>query len=175
MLCFILIIFSKMINDKTVYIWTDGSANNKTHDKGGYGIVAKYKDHTEQWSKGSYVETTSARMEIKAMIHALIVIRSEYNIVLHCDNQYVVNALAKGWVFNWENNNWKNRENTDLWKQFLEVYRTWDNPEQQISFHWVKGHNGDPMNELADHLAKKGASNDKTMFDLPQGTFAQKS
>lgn len=159
------------MNDKTVYVWTDGSANNKTHSKGGYGVIMKYNGHTRKYSKGSYLETTSARMEIKAMIDALDVIRPQYNIILHCDNQYVVNALAKGWVFNWEKNDWKKRENVDLWKQFIDLYRQRDSPQQQISFHWVKGHNGDPMNELADQLAKQGAANPQTIYDLPQGTF----
>ena len=164
-----------MLNDKTVFVWTDGSANNRTHENGGYGAVMKFNGYTQKIYKGSYLETTSARMEIKAMIHALECIRSDYNIILHSDNQYVVNALCKGWVFNWENQGWKNRDNADLWKQFLELYRRWDNPKEKISFHWVKGHNGDPMNELADQLAKKGAWFPVKKYDLPPGTFPKKT
>lgn len=163
-----------MISDKTVFVWTDGSANNKTHDRGGIGIVMKHKDKKVEISKGSFLETTSARMEIKAMIHALFIISKDYNVILHCDNEYVVNALKKGWVFNWEKQGWKNRDNADLWKEFLEVYRAWDKPREKITFHWVRGHNGDPMNELADQLAKAGAKNDQPLYDLPLGTFPKK-
>lgn len=162
------------MNDKTVYVWTDGSANNKTHDKGGYGVVMKFQGKTVAIYKGSYLETTSARMEIKGMIDALYRTRRDYNIILHCDNKYVVDALSKGWVFNWENQGWKNRDNADLWKLFLELYRQWDNPTEQITFHWVKGHNGDPMNELADQLAKEGANSPGKLYDLPKGTFPKK-
>jgi len=51
-------------------------------------------------------------------------------------------------VFNWEKKNFEKKKNPDLWKRFLAVYR-----QHEVTFHWVKGHAGNPLNEKVDELA----------------------
>jgi ribonuclease HI len=60
----------------------------------------------------------------------------------------VVDAVEKGWVFQWERKGFAKKKNPDLWKRFLLVYR-----RHTVRFHWVRGHNGHPQNELCDQLA----------------------
>ena len=40
--------------------------------------------------------------------------------------------------------------NVDLWQPFVELYLS---RQREITFEWVKGHSGDPMNDLVDRLA----------------------
>ena len=59
------------------------------------------------------------------------------------------------WISNWEKNNWKtadkkNVKNVDLWKKLKDLTKS-----KQIEWYWIKGHSGDPMNDLADKLAKE--------------------
>ena len=67
---------------------------------------------------------------------------------IYTDSKYVVDAVEKKWVFNWETKGFKGKKNSDLWKSFLKIY-----PTQKIKFFWVKGHNNHPQNERCDHLA----------------------
>ena len=67
---------------------------------------------------------------------------------IYTDSKYVVDAVEKKWVFNWEKKDFKGKKNSDLWKSFLGIY-----PTQKIKFFWIKGHNNHPQNERCDHLA----------------------
>jgi ribonuclease HI len=60
----------------------------------------------------------------------------------------VVDAVMKRWVFNWEKKGYKDKKNPDLWQRFLRVYR-----KHKVTFHWVKGHAGNPLNERVDAMA----------------------
>lgn len=64
------------------------------------------------------------------------------------DSKYVVDAVKKGWLFNWEKKRFAKAKNSDLWKRFLKIYR-----KHQVEMVWVKGHDGHEMNERADRLA----------------------
>jgi len=68
--------------------------------------------------------------------------------VVVSDSKYVVDAVEKGWVFQWERKGFAKKKNPDLWKRFLIIYR-----KHKVRFHWVRGHNGHPQNELCDQLA----------------------
>ena len=72
---------------------------------------------------------------------------------IYTDSNYVKDGINI-WINTWEKNNWKtadkkNVKNVDLWKKLRELTKF-----QKIEWHWVKGHSGDPMNDLADKLAK---------------------
>lgn len=142
-----------------IKIWTDGSACNYNHNKGGYGIVI-LNGELKTFCGGSYTNTTSARMEILALVRALRHCTPGDNVIVHIDNQYVVNTVAKGWIFKWKHS-LKERKNMDLWDQFLTQY---DRLNRKVKLKWVRGHNNDPMNELADQLAKRGAHK-KSIFN----------
>ena len=66
----------------------------------------------------------------------------------------------KKWVFGWEKKAFKGKKNADLWKRFLEVY-----PKNQVTFKWVRGHDGNVLNERCDTLAVEAATGSELIPD----------
>lgn len=107
-----------------------------------------YGEHRKELS-GGFRLTTNNRMELLAVITALEALnKSGMDVDVYSDSKYVVDAVQKRWVMNWEKKGYLNKKNPDLWKRFLLVYR-----QHKVEFHWVKGHAGNPYNELVDQLA----------------------
>lgn len=131
-----------------IYIYTDGSSRGNP-GPGGYGVIIKYQDSFKEISQG-YRQTTNNRMELLAVIVGLENLKSLYKdqITVFSDSKYVIDAIEKGWLKNWLKTDFKGKKNSDLWKRFWEVYKKY-----QVSFHWIKGHNGHPENERCDKLA----------------------
>lgn len=145
-----------------VQIWTDGSCDNSKKDRpgareGGYGIVMQCRGIRKEYSSDCFTNTTSSRMEMMAVIEALNRISTDekWLIEIFSDSQYVVNTFSE-WIWSWKRKGiLEQRANSDLLKKFLKVYRTFSG-RQRIKFHWVKGHAGTELNEIADNLANKG-------------------
>ena len=130
-----------------VTIYTDGGASGNP-GPGGYGALLMYGEHEREMSAGFRL-TTNNRMELLAVIVALEALkRPGMEVHIYSDSKYVVDAVEKGWVMGWERKNFKDKKNPDLWKRFLVVYR-----HHKVTFHWVKGHAGNPNNERVDALA----------------------
>tara|TARA_B110000503_G_scaffold140865_1_gene232872 strand:- start:7216 stop:7677 length:462 start_codon:yes stop_codon:yes gene_type:complete len=137
-----------------VQIYTDGGASGNP-GPGGFGALMMYGEHRKELS-GGFRLTTNNRMELLAVITALEALNKPgMEVDVFSDSKYVVDAVQKRWVMNWEKKGYLNKKNPDLWKRFLIVYR-----QHKVIFHWVKGHAGNPFNELVDQLAvsayKKG-------------------
>lgn len=142
-------------DDEIIYVYTDGSYKNKTNNGGGIGILLKWKHHEKKISHGQWINTTSARMEIRAILEALRLIKDKTKKVnVYSDNQYCVYAISKGWAEMWEQAGWVNRANSDLWKQVLIEVRLFK--QDHVKFNWVRGHNDHEENETCDKLASKG-------------------
>ena len=130
-----------------IKIYTDGSAKGNP-GKGGYGVVMLFQEHRKEVSEGFRL-TTNNRMELLSVIVALESLKTRNERVeIYSDSKYVVDAVEKGWVFNWEKKNYAKKKNPDLWKRFLKIY-----PKHNVKFVWVKGHAGNELNEVADRLA----------------------
>ena len=98
---------------------------------------------------GGFACTTNNRMELLAVIIGLETVKwKNADITVVSDSSYVVNAVKKGWVFNWEQKGFAKAKNPDLWIRFLRIYR-----QHRVQFHWIKGHAGHPENERCDALA----------------------
>lgn len=98
--------------------------------------------------------TTNNRMELMAVIVGLeALLRPGSEVTVYSDSAYVVNAVAKGWVFDWERKQFAKKANPDLWQRFLQVYR-----RHRVRFVWIKGHAGHPENERCDRLAVEAAT-----------------
>lgn len=145
-----------------VTIYTDGSCNNWTHENGGYGFVL-INGSIRKFCGGSYSNTTSARMEILAIIKALKKCNPGDKIVVYSDNQYAVNTIEKGWIFLWKKENWRGRKNKDLWEMFLKEF---SRLHGNIKLKWIRGHDGTYWNEVADILANRGAHRKTKIKDL---------
>lgn len=144
-----------------ITIYTDGSANNATHAKGGYGIVI-INETVRQFCGGSYINTSSARMEVLAIVRALKKCKVGDIVTIYSDNEYAVNTLEKGWIFKWEKDNFRGRKNRDLWRDFLIEY---ERLYKMVHLKWIRGHAGYEYNELADKLARMGANREKIIDD----------
>ncbi len=137
-----------------IKVYTDGACINP--GRGGYSTVIIYPGGDHQEFFGGYVKTTNNRMEIMGCICAMRKLQGEERtITLFSDSKYVVYGMTKGWAKRWKSKGWIKSDgeptfNSDLWEEMLSLSR-----ELRISFQWVKGHNGDTMNERCDFLAKK--------------------
>jgi len=136
-----------------VIIHTDGACSGNP-GPGGWGAVLQYGE-TVRELKGGAPLTTNNQMELTAAIEALNALKRPVAVQLHTDSSYVKDGLTK-WIHNWKKNGWKTADkkpvkNVELW-QALDAAVA----RHQIEWHWVKGHNGDEMNERADALANEG-------------------
>ena len=154
-----------------IKIFTDGSGDNRKRD-GGFGIVLIYKEEEVYYQSDKYTNTSSARMEIRGVLKALQLVENKsLPVALYCDNQYVVNSIAKGWAYKWESEDWidgksnfpgSKRKNWDLFVQLLAEIRKFKRMPQ---FKWVKGHNGHEHNEICDILAGEARKSDIIIDD----------
>ena len=128
-------------------MYTDGGASGNP-GPGGYGMLLMYGEHVKEMSEGFRL-TTNNRMELLAVIVGLEALtRDGVEVDVYSDSKYVVDAVMKRWVFNWEKKDFKDKKNPDLWQRFLRIYR-----RHKVTFHWVKGHAGNPLNERVDAMA----------------------
>ncbi len=144
-----------------IEIYTDGACSGNP-GKGGYGIVMKVpeKNYEKQYSKG-FRMTTNNRMELLAVITALEKLKSAENeIHIYTDSKYVSEAINQKWIFGWVKNGFTKVKNPDLWKMFYQLFKK-HNPK----FHWIKGHNGHPENEICDQLAVKASQSENLETD----------
>jgi ribonuclease HI/uncharacterized phage-like protein YoqJ len=110
------------------------------------------------FASGPAEHTTNQRMEINAAYQAVQALPGRLEVV--SDSTYVVNCFRDRWWEGWIRKGWVNSQrkpvaNRDLWEPFIELV----NQRRDVTFRWVKGHAGDPMNDLVDRLAVEAAAN----------------
>lgn len=153
-----------------VEIYTDGAARGNPDGPGGYGTVLEYTDskgqlHTKEYSCG-YKKTTNNRMELMAAIVGLEALNKPCKIRLYSDSKYLVDAFNQNWIDGWIAKGWKRGKNEpvkniDLWKRLLKAKAPHD-----VTFIWVKGHDGHLQNERCDELATTAADGDDLQEDV---------
>ena len=136
-----------------VEIYTDGACKGNP-GPGGWGVLLK-SGSTEKELFGGERETTNNRMELMAVIMALEALKRPCHVFLHADSQYVLKGMTE-WLAGWKAKGWKTAskqpvKNVDLWQR-LDAARL----RHEVEWRWVRGHNGDVGNELADQLANEG-------------------
>ena len=152
-----------------VDIYTDGAARGNPDGPGGYGTVLQYVDskgelHEREFSQG-YVRTTNNRMELMAAIVGLEALIKPCEVTLWSDSKYLTDAFNQHWVDSWLKENWRlNKKNpvknTDLWKRLLAAAEP-----HEVTWRWVKGHDGHPLNERCDTLATTAADGEDLIAD----------
>ncbi len=120
-----------------IEIYTDGACSGNP-GKGGWGALILRDGQTLEISGGEQ-QTTNNRMEMTAVIEGLASVPSGAQVTVYSDSQYVVNTMTK---------NWKRRKNQDLWEKLDR-----ETAARDVSWQWIRGHAGHPMNERADRLA----------------------
>lgn len=152
-----------------VKIYTDGSARGNPDGPGGYGCVLHYTDsqgklHERELSAG-YQRTTNNRMELMAAIVGLEALLRPCQVELYSDSKYLVDAFNQHWIDSWIKKGWKRGKNepvknVDLWQRLLKA-----KAPHQVTFIWVKGHAGHPLNERCDTLATTATDGENLLVD----------
>jgi ribonuclease HI len=140
---------------RPVTIYTDGACSGNP-GPGGWGAILTFGD-TERELFGGEKATTNNRMELMGAIAALESLTRPCPVVLYTDSQYVQKGI-KEWIHGWKKRGWKKADgkpviNTDLWQRLDLAAKP-----HKVDWRWVRGHSGDPMNERADGLARKGTA-----------------
>jgi len=142
-----------------VVIYTDGACSGNP-GPGGWGVVLQ-SGSTERELHGGDPATTNNRMELMAAIQALEALKRPASVTLYTDSKYLLDGITK-WIKGWQRNGWKTAakqpvKNADLWRRLTDAMDSHD-----IDWKWVKGHAGDPGNERADELARRGCEESST-------------
>ena len=136
-----------------VEIYTDGACKGNP-GPGGWGARLQYGQHVQELFGGE-LNTTNNRMEMTAVIEGLLALKRPCQVTLYLDSEYVRKGITE-WIHGWKARGWKTADkspvkNVDLWQELDALL-----PDHEIAWHWVRGHNGHPGNELADQLANRG-------------------
>lgn len=137
---------------KDVTIYTDGACSGNP-GPGGWACVLQYGGKQKELA-GAAADTTNQRMELQAALEALKALNQPCRVTLYSDSAYLINAFERHWLDNWQRNGWLNSkkqpvENQDLWQALLAAQAP-----HQMTWRKVKGHAGNPLNELCDQLAR---------------------
>lgn len=135
---------------KEVELYTDGACRGNPGN-GGYGAILVYGKYEKEISGGER-ETTNNRMELMAAIAGLEALKEPCSVKLYSDSKYLVDAYNEGWVYSWQKSGWRRGrdelKNPDLWERLFMLTK-----KHEVTFVWVKGHNGHAYNERCDALA----------------------
>ena len=135
-----------------IVIYTDGACSG---NPGPGGWAWATSPTGEPSATGGETHTTNQRMELMAALEALRA-HSDHEgpIEIRSDSTYVVHCFRDSWWVGWQKRGWKNSQrqpvaNRDIWEPLIDAV----NKRGDVTFTWVKAHNGEPMNELVDALA----------------------
>ena len=130
--------------------YTDGSCEPNP-GVGGFAVI-KDMEVCVLGGEPSGEETTNIRMEGFALLAAIKDANGE-ECQIFTDSEFWINVITK-WSIAWERNNWKKKggeiKNLDIVREICPLYRT-----SRATLTWVRGHNNDKGNELADHWANE--------------------
>lgn len=110
------------------------------------------------WAAGGWPSSSNNRGELTALLE-LLKATAPTNEELHvlADSQYVINSVTK-WIAGWKANGWRKADkkpvvNVDLMQAIDKAITG-----RKVSFEWVRGHSGHPLNEAADDKARAAAT-----------------
>ena len=131
----------------TIY-YTDGSASPNP-GPGGFAVIKDLRPHILGSEEG---QTTNIRMEGKALI-AAIQDAGDDKVEIYTDSEFWINVVTK-WAPGWQARGWTKKggeiKNLDIVQELFELYAN-----SNVDLKWVRGHEGDEGNELADEWANK--------------------
>jgi ribonuclease HI len=138
---------------ETVVIYTDGACKGNP-GPGGWGAWLRWGAHEKELFGGEPL-TTNNRMELTAVIEALSALKRNTPVAIYTDSEYVKNGITT-WIHGWKTRGWRTADkkpvkNVELWQKLDALVA-----QHTVSWHWVRGHTGDPGNERADQLANRG-------------------
>jgi ribonuclease HI len=116
--------------------------------------------------------TTNNRMALRSVIEAfgeLSRMERLFRVVFTSDSKYIVEGM-RSWVAGWIARGWRRKggpiENLALWKAAVAATEPFE-----CQWNWVRGHNGQPQNEYANHLATRAAAEQSNSGGLRSSEF----
>jgi ribonuclease HI len=116
--------------------------------------------------------TTNNRMALRSVIEAfgeLSRMNRPFRVVFTSDSKYIVEGM-RSWVAGWITRGWRRKggpiENLALWKEAVHAVTPFE-----TQWNWVRGHNGQPQNEYANHLATRAAADQSSSNGLAPSEF----
>ena len=143
---------------KKVVIYTDGACRGNPGN-GGWGAILNYNDKTKE-IKGFASNTTNNIMELTAVIKSIELLKEPCQITVFTDSKYVQNGIST-WIHGWKKNGWKTSNKKSVKNKNLWLALDNQAAKHNISWEWVKGHSGHPLNERADELANQAIDEGK--------------
>lgn len=133
-----------------VQIFSDGACKGNP-GPGGWACLLRYGS-VEKELKGAEAATTNNRMEMTAALRGLQALSRPCEVEVYSDSDYLCKGMRE-WLAGWKARGWKTAakapvKNADLWQALDDACKP-----HEVSWHWVKGHNGHPENERVDALA----------------------
>jgi ribonuclease HI len=132
----------------SVTVYTDGSAQPSNPGWAGSGVVVQYPTgqtfdfyRALGWQTNNVAELTAISFALDVLEPA---VPKEYVVIIHTDSQYSIGVIT---------GTMKAKKNVELIASIQAKVKRWPN----VNFQWVKGHNGNPLNEKADVLANQGS------------------
>lgn len=149
-----------------VAVYADESClgNGKDGDNpGGAGVLIEYRHGDGRISRRdlwvSDPATTNNRMALRSVIETFTALGAKgqrFRVQFTTDSRYIVDGMT-GWVFGWARAGWKRKtgpiENLALWHEAIRAASP-----HAVAWKWVRGHDGHPQNEYANHLATRAAA-----------------
>ena len=144
---------------ENITIFTDGSCSVKDeYLRGGFGVFIITKNEEIPIRKG-YWNTTTARMEMMAILTAVQSINPKVRckVLIVTDSQFIANSFSEGWIKKWRMNDYKGVKNASIWRKI--VYEIESRRNMHLMVRWVRGHQKDMTdfyqygNCVADELA----------------------
>lgn len=137
---------------KKVTLFTDGACSGNP-GKGGWAAILQ-SEGREKVLAGGEAQTTNNRMELMGVISGLEALKYPCEVDIYSDSAYVVNAFLQDWISYWLMSGWKTKgkkdvQNVELWKRLLE-----NCAKHKITWHKVKGHADNELNNRCDMLAR---------------------
>ncbi len=133
-----------------VTVYTDGACQGNP-GPGGWAALLLSGGH-EKELVGSVKHTTNNRMELTAAIRALQALTRPCGVELYTDSIYLQRGVTE-WLPGWKARGWQRKHgalaNQELWQELDGLLAT-----HMVSWHWLRGHAGDPRNERVDRLAR---------------------
>lgn len=154
---------SRDTHQGTIAVYCDGSCLHASRGHGGWAFAYRDRNGNLVSDSGYAASVTNNQMELQGAIEAMKHFQVPSKIRIFCDSQYVVKG-AMEWMQNWKQRGWVRKtgksgkgpspiKNLEYWRELdAEMQR-----HEAVSFQWIRGHNGNEMNEICDQLANEAA------------------
>jgi ribonuclease HI len=128
--------------------YTDGACFGNPSGPGGWGAAVFTAGEERSWQLWGHLSSTSNnRAEALGVLGAMEWVPPGSRLTIRSDSQLTVRIFE---------GQYKVKANPDIWEV---IRNTRSTKRLAVSTEWLRGHAGDPGNELADRLSKLGALN----------------